>query len=461
MVIAASPVPIGLITAKRGKETQDARSREQGMDVTSGSDIRHAAIGRAVMLPIAHRALRRHLDDSATRLQDTNGEDGLNGSGDNEGWLQGSSVDTLRAPHHGGITPAGDQQAQVSDAQPPEKPDHHPANSHVGRSFPSDYEPPASASSYDPTPPRHIAADSANSPMSNSAQGAETPNSGTQEPSSPSETSDQTIHLPIFNDVAASLVRAEMDTIRRKYADAMRLLRGAPLAKVDVLVDPGVDEHWGKGHVSGGDGNVTTPAAPSAPPVPGSPGEAASGSPAEMDGVLRLAPDVALEAQNKDRKADTTHAVVRQMHDAEEHDGSSLVKQSSQPIGLRPPGVMKRGQYDSPAVPLKSWIQGRMDVLYYGTVRLGDPEQLLGVDFDTGSADLWVSTECIMSAVYTCISQRELTFKVPVRCSTCANNYDAAKSSRSSYTGDQFQVQYVSLCYSLAGRRFQQSAKAK
>lgn len=36
-----------------------------------------------------------------------------------------------------------------------------------------------------------------------------------------------------------------------------------------------------------------------------------------------------------------------------------------------------------------------MDILYYGSVTVGTPGQTLSVQFDTGSADLWLPANCL------------------------------------------------------------------
>ena len=43
---------------------------------------------------------------------------------------------------------------------------------------------------------------------------------------------------------------------------------------------------------------------------------------------------------------------------------------------------------------LQDYVSGALDVLYYGPISLGSPPQLLTVDVDTGSADLWVPSAC-------------------------------------------------------------------
>lgn len=45
-------------------------------------------------------------------------------------------------------------------------------------------------------------------------------------------------------------------------------------------------------------------------------------------------------------------------------------------------------------LPLLDEVSGALDVLYYGPLYVGTPSQAFTVDFDTGSADLWLPANC-------------------------------------------------------------------
>jgi hypothetical protein len=73
--------------------------------------------------------------------------------------------------------------------------------------------------------------------------------------------------------------------------------------------------------------------------------------------------------------------------------------------------------------PLKDYVVGNLDLLYYGDVAIGTPSQKLTVDIDTGSADLWI----------------------PVNCSECSNKqFEDVKSSSRKNMDEGFSVVYVS-----------------
>jgi len=74
-------------------------------------------------------------------------------------------------------------------------------------------------------------------------------------------------------------------------------------------------------------------------------------------------------------------------------------------------------------MPMKDFMSGSVDILYYGPLKIGTPAQTLTIDIDTGSADLWV----------------------PVNCPYCANSQlDASRSSTYRDTEDEFSISYVS-----------------
>ncbi|KIJ67518.1 hypothetical protein HYDPIDRAFT_173994 [Hydnomerulius pinastri MD-312] len=68
-------------------------------------------------------------------------------------------------------------------------------------------------------------------------------------------------------------------------------------------------------------------------------------------------------------------------------------------------------------------VQGNDDIEYYGPLNFGSRAQTLTIDFDTGSADLWI----------------------PVNCGNCGNlkRFQASSSSTYQNTGKRFQVTYV------------------
>ncbi|KAJ6593840.1 aspartic peptidase domain-containing protein [Mycena capillaripes] len=74
-------------------------------------------------------------------------------------------------------------------------------------------------------------------------------------------------------------------------------------------------------------------------------------------------------------------------------------------------------------MPLKDYISGNLDMMYYGSAHFGTPPQKLTLDIDTGSADCWV----------------------PVDCPDCTNKqFEDTKSSTRRNSGEDFSVFYGS-----------------
>ncbi|KAK4684688.1 hypothetical protein P7C73_g5480, partial [Tremellales sp. Uapishka_1] len=194
----------------------------------------------------------------------------------------------------------------------------------------------------------------------------------------------------VFDSNQVGVVQYEQRKVENKYRNAMRYLGGVSLAQVDLGYEP----------MMAMAGRATT-----------------STASVQASSVSRSPSLTTLSPSTAPRAATSSH------HSSSPSSASSAQPTpSSMAVDISP---VPRGRTRSAgsSVSLTDYISGSMDVLYYGNLMIGTPAQTLTVDFDTGSADLWL----------------------PANCSGCqSTQFNPSASSSYVPNGDAFEVQYGS-----------------
>ncbi|CAD6572670.1 MAG: hypothetical protein TREMPRED_000600 [Tremellales sp. Tagirdzhanova-0007] len=231
---------------------------------------------------------------------------------------------------------------------------------------------------------------------------------------------------PVFDSTAAQFVQNELRGVRNKYANAMRYLGGVQLGEADVSLEQV-------------EATLVLPDASTATVVASSVAvSAVINSPPSGVTSTSTSSSIAIlvsTSVSTPMSAFTPTLALPSAASSSSSPSSPIAATSASPTSLDaapnlslPSALISSAHSLSERAPsgalgLTDYISGGMDVLYYGSLSMGTPAQSLTVDFDTGSADLWL----------------------PVSCSNCASQqFNSTQSSSYSTNGDSFSVEYGS-----------------